>query len=322
MTESWRNILKRAAANFQIEQNEKTSGDIRYQHGSQRESPWSPEQPYSDGEAHGHLERELEAAATRSLKHRPNHKQTEVRRSALATAIDRPHVAFVVTPPAQNLSTARTDRQRGSSWPTLAAISFAVAIIGLTGYLLLKHGSGTGRQATGSPSGVAEKARARLKPASRARSAPTKPQPDGERAFSSSPRASQALLLNPLLPAEQAPNRGSGPGTASRGDANDTALAPKTMMTSLNRATEDALLDRASTLLKGGDIAIARVIYETLASYGSLRGTIKLAETYEARQPDVGLKPDLRLARQWYERAALLGSVEAYQRLKVLDKGG
>jgi TPR repeat protein len=94
------------------------------------------------------------------------------------------------------------------------------------------------------------------------------------------------------------------------------------MMTSLNRATEDALLERASTMLQRGDVALARVIYETLASYGSLRGTFKLAETYEARQPAAALKPDLPLARQWYERAALLGSVEAYQRLKALDQGG
>jgi hypothetical protein len=322
MKESWRDILQKAAANLSIEATGRTpshfEGRLKDRHGS----PWSAVQPHLGVEDPDLLARELEAISARASKHRSNRQQRQVRHPAPAAAVKRPHVAFVVTPPPQNVSVARVEPRKSRAWRNLAAISVSGAIIGLTGHEFLNHGAGTARVGTGQsmPSDVVEGNRASLKRAPQVSTALTERQPEAEPAFSkgSEPPASQALR-NPLFLPEQ--NHGSGPGTASKSDANDVALAPKPMMSSLNRATEDALLERASSLFQHGDIAMARVIYETLASHGNLRGTFKLAETYEARHPAMGLKPDIRLARQWYEKAALLGSIEAYQRLKALESG-
>jgi TPR repeat protein len=94
----------------------------------------------------------------------------------------------------------------------------------------------------------------------------------------------------------------------------------------LSRATEDSLMDRASSQMTHGDGAGARAVYEVLAHYGSPKGAFSLAETYDpaflATRPARGLAPDLALAREWYSKAAELGNMAAYARLKELDRQG
>jgi hypothetical protein len=86
--------------------------------------------------------------------------------------------------------------------------------------------------------------------------------------------------------------------------------------------TDYELLQRASIKLTGGDLAGARSIYETLAQRGSGLGAFGLAETYDPNVPRhrrmPGFKPDPKLARYWYERAASLGEAEASKRLQQL----
>ena len=85
---------------------------------------------------------------------------------------------------------------------------------------------------------------------------------------------------------------------------------------------EDELLVQAGSRLKSGDLQGARTAYEAVADRGSLDGAFGLAQTYDPDFPALrrirGSKPDLRLARMWYERAAKLGSLEASERLKEL----
>jgi hypothetical protein len=144
-----------------------------------------------------------------------------------AAAVHGPHVAFVVTPPPQNVSVARPEPRKSRSWRNLAAISVSGAIIGLTGQVFLYHGAGTGRVGTrqSTPSDVVEGNRASRKQAPQVSTALTQRQPEAEPGFSkgSEQPASQALHNPPLLPEQ---NHGSGPGTRSRSDANDVALAP------------------------------------------------------------------------------------------------
>jgi hypothetical protein len=94
----------------------------------------------------------------------------------------------------------------------------------------------------------------------------------------------------------------------------------------LGRATEDALLARAADQMTHGDGAGARAVYEVLAHYGSPRGAFSLAETYDAdalaKRPARGLVPDVRLAREWYAKAAELGSPAAFKRMQQLEKTG
>jgi hypothetical protein len=98
------------------------------------------------------------------------------------------------------------------------------------------------------------------------------------------------------------------------------AQAPVT----IPQQSDNALLAQASYKLGHGDIAGARAAFETVAQRGGALGAFGLAETYDpnvlARRRGLGLTPDAGLARVWYERAARLGSAEAYQRLKKLTK--
>ena len=83
-------------------------------------------------------------------------------------------------------------------------------------------------------------------------------------------------------------------------------------------------MERASYQLRHGDGEGGRAVFEVLASHGSPRGAFALAETYDpgklAQHADWRLKPDIRLARQWYNKASELGSLPAYERLRDLDK--
>ncbi|WKW50501.1 hypothetical protein [Rhodomicrobium lacus] len=92
----------------------------------------------------------------------------------------------------------------------------------------------------------------------------------------------------------------------------------------LNRGTEDALMERGLNQLAQGDGAGGRAVLEVLARYGSVRGALALAQTYDPanvrHRPDWGLAADVERAREWYRKAADLGSVNAYQRLKELDR--
>ncbi len=116
-------------------------------------------------------------------------------------------------------------------------------------------------------------------------------------------------------------------GFRSGAEARPVAAAPsQSVPPVLSRASEESLLERASKQLSHGDGDGGRAVYEALAHYGSPRGTFSLAQTYDsealAKHPEWGLKSNLRLAREWYKKAAEFGSLAAYERLKTLDKSG
>jgi hypothetical protein len=102
-------------------------------------------------------------------------------------------------------------------------------------------------------------------------------------------------------------------------EVSDVEAAPE-----LNQGTEDVLMERGLSQLAQGDGAAGRAVLEVLARYGSVRGALALAETYDPanvrHRPEWGLAADVERAREWYRKAADLGSVNAYQRLKELDR--
>lgn len=129
-------------------------------------------------------------------------------------------------------------------------------------------------------------------------------------------RASAAHV--PLDNGEAAGNKAQ-----SRAGLTQPAAAEKLSQQPLTEQEEDVLLYRASNLLEAGDIAAARTIYQELASRGSQRGAVGIAETYDpnivAKVLIKGLKADASAARSWYKRAAELGSKTAQERIKALD---
>ncbi len=101
------------------------------------------------------------------------------------------------------------------------------------------------------------------------------------------------------------------------------ASAP--VVPALSPGEEDALLKRGNALLKNGDVSAARLNFETLAARGSAIGAFALAQSYDPEflktLPIAGLRPDVAKAREWYRKAAELGSKEAAVRLSALSGG-
>lgn len=89
-------------------------------------------------------------------------------------------------------------------------------------------------------------------------------------------------------------------------------------------AEENEELARGARLMRIGDIATARLIYQNLATRRSANGARALAETFDpAYLKDfviAGLRPDIESAKKWYKVAAELGDSKAAMRLSVLDQ--
>jgi hypothetical protein len=212
------------------------------------------------------------------------------------------------------------DARHGYLWRGLAAATFSVALVSLTGYAFLSQGGAGGGDTAKDP-------------ASRAESAVAKDDPRPDRVPLTAAVAridtsggeknepSEAKPESLADPTEEKSNARLAPQVEDSGPPE--VVAAVRAISSLSREAEEALLQRASHQLKLEDISGARRTYEALALQGSQRGAFGLAETYDAsflaQHNVIGLRPDLRLARQWYEKAASLGSLEAAERLKALN---
>jgi hypothetical protein len=88
------------------------------------------------------------------------------------------------------------------------------------------------------------------------------------------------------------------------------APAPSSPPAGLARNTEDQLFQRAVSLMKGGNVTGARLLFEHLAQGGSAVGAFALAQSYDAgylqRMNVRGMTPDQKRADYWYRRAAEL----------------
>jgi len=81
-------------------------------------------------------------------------------------------------------------------------------------------------------------------------------------------------------------------------------------------SSEDtALMERGRALLKSGDVASARLLFQHLANAGIADAALVLATTYDpqylAQHNVIGVAGDEAKARDWYQRASKLGSAEA-----------
>ena len=87
-----------------------------------------------------------------------------------------------------------------------------------------------------------------------------------------------------------------------------------------------AVLTRASDFIKSGDFAAARVLLRRAAETGSAEAALMLGKTFDPLFLDavgaIGIQPDMAQCRQWYEKAAALGSDAAAQRLAKLAQTG
>ena len=94
----------------------------------------------------------------------------------------------------------------------------------------------------------------------------------------------------------------------------------------LDAAEIATLVNRGTDSLKSGDVASARRSKSRAAEAGSASAALILGTTYDPlaiqQLGAFGVVPDVAQARQWYEKAAALGSDAASERLAKLAHTG
>jgi hypothetical protein len=103
-----------------------------------------------------------------------------------------------------------------------------------------------------------------------------------------------------------------------------TASSPSVSQSERTRAQLDdeeiaALIKRGQDFVRNRDFSSARLLLKRAAEAGSAAAALALGETFDPlvlqQFHEIGVQPDLAQARDWYERAARLGSGAASQRL-------
>ncbi len=101
------------------------------------------------------------------------------------------------------------------------------------------------------------------------------------------------------------------------------APVPVTQVKTLDADTLAGLMTRAKAMIAIGDIAAARLLLERAATAQDASAAFLLAQTYDpavlGTNDTRSITADAAAARDWYEKAAQLGSVEAKQRLTQLQ---
>jgi len=99
--------------------------------------------------------------------------------------------------------------------------------------------------------------------------------------------------------------------------------APPEPVRSLDADTLAGLMTRARSLIGVGDIGAARLLLERAADAKDANAALLLAQTYDpavlGASDARSVIADVSAARDWYQRAASLGSAEARQRLARLS---
>ena len=136
------------------------------------------------------------------------------------------------------------------------------------------------------------------------------PAPERQQAARQAPKERQAPARTASVPAdvvEQPAASSAAPARISAAAASSGRAAEPP----LSGQEEDQLLQRASGLMKRGDVTGARLLFEHLAFRGSALGAFALAQSYDPRHLNKlyvrGLTGDQKQADYWYRRAAELG---------------
>src|SRR5712664_796031 len=121
------------------------------------------------------------------------------------------------------------------------------------------------------------------------------------------PPAAAPVATVPVAAAPAAAVPAAAPPAARRIDAEELAT----------------LLKRARSLIAIGDIAPARLLLKRAADAQEATAALLLAQTYDpavlGKQDMRSIAPDPALAREWYQKAARYGSVDAQQRLSQMQ---
>jgi len=139
-----------------------------------------------------------------------------------------------------------------------------------------------------------------------------------------------ATLMPPLVPERLTPVTGQRPQAEAPSEP-PANVAPPSAAAAPSAGTVPALDDeeiatlvkRGQDLLQNGDLASARLLLRRAADAGNANAALALGATFDPlviqRLGAIGIGADAGRARQWYERAAQLGSAVASQQLAKLE---
>ncbi|WP_247332316.1 hypothetical protein [Bradyrhizobium sp. 147] len=152
-----------------------------------------------------------------------------------------------------------------------------------------------------------------------------------------SPRKDSARVTDPRLASADTQDLPAPPSREEIATAYQTALqaqtpvpqpaaaphAPPPPASTLDADTLAGLMTRAKSLLGIGDIVAARLLLERAANAQDAAAAFLLAQTYDPAVLGTSdarrIAADATAARDWYQKAAALGSAEARQRLAQLQ---
>jgi hypothetical protein len=125
-----------------------------------------------------------------------------------------------------------------------------------------------------------------------------------------SPQVPQPSLVPPSTPLPQPPAPSPSPPAISASDSKDVS----------------ALIERARALISVGDVSSARLVLRRAYELGDPRAALELGGTYDplflkllnARVLNINFYADAAQARDWYRKAAELGSADAVRRIMAL----
>jgi hypothetical protein len=159
--------------------------------------------------------------------------------------------------------------------------------------------------------------------------------PDGQAETNQPPSAKIARLENPAgvpavavvppvpaappVPAVPAVPAAAPPAPVSQSNPPTAKNASALQLDSEEIAT---LIKRGEDFLANGDLSSARLLLRRAAEAGSAKAALALGSTFDPlvlqRLGAIGAQPDIDRARQWYQKAAELGSDAASQQLAKL----
>jgi hypothetical protein len=102
------------------------------------------------------------------------------------------------------------------------------------------------------------------------------------------------------------------------------SVAPEAQISSEQSDHFRKLIERGDELMQSGKVSSARLLYQSAAEGGSAEAALALAETYDGGELVRGKvmggnRPDLAMAKKWYQKAKQLGSPEADSHLLRLS---
>ena len=137
-------------------------------------------------------------------------------------------------------------------------------------------------------------------------------------------------LVTPVPTANSPPSAGATavPATTESAPPPKIGTVPPAQTSGIPAALDDdeiiRLVKRGKDFLKNGDFISARLLLQRAADAGSAEAALALGSTFDPfvikRLGAIAIKPDVDLARKWYQRAADLGSPLASLQLANLAR--